>query len=387
MPDAVITGVDAYGDQFGMRGRSVYLAGSEDAPAFAAMEIYGRLYNGALLVRKPTRDDLGAQFVVFNGAVPLKAGTFGRAVNQYQMVAKYESGIASGNRDAVGTKAGEWGLYRGHEGFLVIGPVLSDPDTLYVVLRNNRCRNSVPGGYYGYYPYRRGIRMPNGCSGCPCCPCVCWWATDWPNRVNKADFLQGPLTIPGDHWVLTSNDLTIHSTEEWYYLGDFASEPGFCSITGLNPIDDNGDIIDLTGDPTNPKHPRVNGTVTFTHSLTGNTLIFQIDHVFSMVIGWNCDEAELAVNVTWNGTTLTNVAVGGSEFGTWDGQTIITGNINEGGPGGHQTNYRPIPNDLVHDTGATDVDRCSFTIPDIFHAGSTPFVMQALYDPDCDEEE
>jgi hypothetical protein len=181
MPDAVITGVDAYDDQFGMRGRSVYLAGSEDAPAFAAMEIYGRTYNGALLVRKPTRDDLGAQFVVFNGSFPLTAGTFGRAVNQYQMIAKYGSGIASGNRDAVGTKAGQWGLYRGHEGFLVIGPVLSDT-SLYVVVRNNVCRSqTTPGGYYFNYP--------NACTFC------CGWCVDSDNPAFWNNCGAAPATL------------------------------------------------------------------------------------------------------------------------------------------------------------------------------------------------
>lgn len=159
---AADSGLALYRAQMGARKRAAYLAGSEDAPPFAALEIYGRTYSGGLLLRKPQSDDLGAQYVVFNGDQTWAAGTHGTVTNDLPCIAKYSTPLLTlSNRIAVGTKADDWGLSRGYEGFLAIGPVLSD-DEKCVVLPNNVCRSPTTGVYY----YNGNYSLCCTCCGC-----------------------------------------------------------------------------------------------------------------------------------------------------------------------------------------------------------------------------
>ncbi len=100
---------------------------------------------------------------MFNGDQTWTAGTHGTVTNDLPCVALYDTpDLTLTNRVAVGTSAGNWGLSRGFEGFLAIGPTLAD-DTLCVVLPNNVCRNPVTGHYY--------YGDLGECSCCHCCGC------------------------------------------------------------------------------------------------------------------------------------------------------------------------------------------------------------------------
>lgn len=148
MPSVSANGGELHHNQMQARRRSVYLTGSEDAPPYAALEVYGVQYNGTLKVRKPSRDDIAAQYVIFNHNATLKAETYGIGTKTLPIIAAYDNTIAIANRENLGTKADSWKLHRGYEGFIAIGQVLQD-DTLVTVLPYTRCRTTTPGVYSG----------------------------------------------------------------------------------------------------------------------------------------------------------------------------------------------------------------------------------------------
>lgn len=134
------------GNQMQARRRRVYLTGSDDAPPFAAMEAYSVNFDGSLNVRKPSRDDIPCQHILFNGPTTLRPGQ-GYGTKILPTVAYYNDAIAVSNRENVGTKKNDWRLHRGYEGFVAIGGVQGQ-STLITVLPFTRCRQRGAGGYY-----------------------------------------------------------------------------------------------------------------------------------------------------------------------------------------------------------------------------------------------
>lgn len=169
------------GNQMNGRRRPVYLTGSEDCPAYGAMEIYGYTYTGGLMVRKPTADDLPPHLVCFATDVEIRSGSYGVASQNWPVIAKYDNSLAVSNREAVGTRAGQWKLSKGYEGFLAVGPLV---DTGYIsVMPEVVCRTGSRGGYY----YNEN----------PCGTRCCCWRCGANRDTNPYDVsgFTGPTTI------------------------------------------------------------------------------------------------------------------------------------------------------------------------------------------------
>lgn len=108
---------------------------SENAPAFAALEVTGfDADTGAYLVTKPTRANLTT--VLFNGSQAVEAGEEGQASgNRYSVAAWADdgSGEEPAAGDAWGTEADNWFLVRRSTGFKVIDlPEGADYETVLV---------------------------------------------------------------------------------------------------------------------------------------------------------------------------------------------------------------------------------------------------------------
>lgn len=149
-------------NHLGGRMRAVYLQGSEDAPPYAALEIIGRGYRG-LVVQKPSRNDIPAQNLIFNGDGILPANNWGWGSLNYPVLAYYDNALQLTNRERIGTVAGSWRLSKGYEGMVGIGQVESGAEYA-VVMPWIYCRG--PGSGNPYY-YNGGMGPVN----CICCGC------------------------------------------------------------------------------------------------------------------------------------------------------------------------------------------------------------------------
>ena len=216
-----------------------------------------------------------------------------------------------------------------------------------------------------------GIPMPNGCGGCLCCPCICWWATTWHKSITKDSFLGGPYTDPSFPWILTANNLVnVGGDPDYMYAGDLGSEEDFCTIGGVYPIDDNGDIIALT-DPIDPRFPQWEGTLEYTHSGTSEVVTITVKFRLLWAFTWQCDWTYVDSWV-WFGTDI----IGASGAYLTDGQQL-TGGANPG-----FLNKPIIPNDIVG--AGVGVYPCEGAPVGPINNGNMPIPnLVALYDPDC----
>lgn len=114
-------------------------------------------------VQKPTVDD--SAWVFLNGSREIPIGGYGSGTWDLPNLAKYEEGDGTPAwGESWGSRAGFWGLSRGYEGFLMMGP---GADGRVMVERDTNCVSGAAGNpYYGYFywPY-----PPFNRSSCPCC--------------------------------------------------------------------------------------------------------------------------------------------------------------------------------------------------------------------------
>jgi len=180
MPD--IVGGPLVASQMNARMRTVWLSGDEDCPPYGAMELIGYTFDGGLRVRKPSADDIPPHLVVFASDLGISAGSSGIGSQKWPAVAYYDDAFSISNREALGTKAGDWRLSKGMEGFLALGN-LGGTAKYVVVMPEVVCRNPRRGGYYyGEFP-----------CGTQCC---CWrcGANRDTNPFDVSGF-NGPTTI------------------------------------------------------------------------------------------------------------------------------------------------------------------------------------------------
>lgn len=134
----------------GQRWMTVLNMSGEVIPAWSALEPYGVNGDGVILVRKPTVDD-SPTAMLSSGSV-IGIGDYGVGTNHMATWAYFHA--ADGTPavgESLGTRSGQWKLYRGYEGFLVWGGSNSYTagGNIIMVQRDVTCRN-LSSGTYGY---------------------------------------------------------------------------------------------------------------------------------------------------------------------------------------------------------------------------------------------
>lgn len=151
----------------GQRWLTVKNMSGEEIPAFGAMEPYSVDRDGSVLVRKPTADD--SNRVLINSGAVIGIGDYGVGTNHMATWAYYDTGDGTpATGESIGTKSGEWKLYRGYEGFLVWGGADEMDLGIVKVQRDVTCRNPSSGLYENLYYPNFGTGYCCGCERFAC---------------------------------------------------------------------------------------------------------------------------------------------------------------------------------------------------------------------------
>ena len=168
----------------GQRWMTVLNMSGEVIPAWSALEPYGVNGDGVILVRKPTVDD-SPTAMLSSGSV-IGIGDYGVGTNHMATWAYFHAADGTPSvGESLGTRSGQWKLYRGYEGFLVWGGVSSyrADGNIVTVQRDVTCRALRSGGYY-YGDEPCGRR------------CCCWrCGANRDSNPSDTSGFTGPATI------------------------------------------------------------------------------------------------------------------------------------------------------------------------------------------------